>query len=193
MVVAPENMPTIKGHRRKKLGQFIFRVLGWKFEGELPNEPKLIVAGAPHTSNWDFLIALAVILSFGVKMSVLMKKEAFFWPISKVWNWFGFIPVDRNASTGLVGEAVKHFDSHSKLWVGVTPEGTRSKTKQWKTGFLRIAHQAKVPILLMSIDYPSKTWRFGRVIQTSGDHDKDLAEIQEYFSAFTGRKPHRQG
>ena len=171
----------------------MLKTLGWRLGGELPNEPKIILAGAPHTSNWDFIIAMAVILTTGIKLSTLMKEEAFIWPLSILWKWFGFIPTNRNSPTGIVGEVVSHFECNEKLWIGVTPEGTRGKTTQWKTGFLRIAHQADVPIVLMSLDYANKTWHFGRLFKATGDHNKDLAEIRDYFSNVTGKNPRHQG
>ena len=185
----PANMPARNNALVRKIGIFFWRLSGWTLEGSLPNEKKIVVAAAPHTSNWDFIVGLPIILSLGIRASIMMKKEAFIWPFSYLWSWIGFIPIDRGAEKGAVGSAVEHFDRSEQLWFVLAPEGTRSKTKRWKTGFLSIAHQADVPILLVSWDFPTKTICFGKVFQTTGDNQKDLSDIQEYFSQFTGKRP----
>ncbi len=105
----------------------------------------------------------------------------------------GFIPTDRSGAKGNVSAVVDHFNNSDKLWFVLAPEGTRSLNTQWKTGFLNIAHQAQVPVLLVSWDYPSKTVTFGPLFKTSGDNEKDLADIRAHFGQFTGRHPHLQG
>ena len=168
------------------------RLMGLRIVGELPNEKKILVAAAPHTSNWDFVIALVTILTLGVRAHILMKKEAFIWPFSPLWHWFGFIPTNRQVAGGIVGSVVENFNNSEQLWVAIAPEGTRSANSQWKTGFLRMAHEAQVPILPLSWDYPSKTLYLGQPINTSGNHQQDLEAIRSYFSSFTGKNPHNQ-
>ena len=185
----PQHMPRRNNYLTRRIGKFFWRLSGWTCVGTLPNEKKLLVAAAPHTSNWDFIVGLPIILAVGIKASIMMKKEAFIWPFSYLWHSIGFIPIDRSGEKGAVGSAVEHFERSESLWFVLAPEGTRSKTTRWKTGFLSIAHQAQVPVLLVSWDFPTKTIHFGRVVQTSGDNQKDLREIQEYFSQFTGKRP----
>ncbi len=187
----PENMPAVIHRRFMGLGRLLMRCMGWRITGTIPNEKKLIVAGAPHTSNWDFIIALPAILALGVKASILMKKEAFLWPFSIAWGWFGFIPTDRNASGGVVGDVVRQFTNSDSLWLAISPEGTRGKVVHWKKGFLRMAYDAGVPILLLSYDYPSKTLHFGELFIASGDHDSDLQKVRSYYSRFQGKNPAR--
>ncbi|MDB2409158.1 1-acyl-sn-glycerol-3-phosphate acyltransferase [Pseudomonadales bacterium] len=185
----PEHMPTRNNYFTSRIGKFFWRLSGWRCVGTLPNEKKLMVAAAPHTSNWDFIVGLPIILAVGIKASIMMKKEAFIWPFSLLWHSMGFIPIDRSADKGAVGSAVEHFERSETLWFVIAPEGTRSKTERWKTGFLSIAHQAQVPVLLVSWDFPTKTVHFGKVMRTSGDNQQDLKEIREYFSQFTGKRP----
>jgi 1-acyl-sn-glycerol-3-phosphate acyltransferase len=185
----PPNMPARNNYLVRKIGTFFWSLSGWTLEGSLPNEKKLVVAAAPHTSNWDFIVGLPIILSLSIRASIMMKKEAFIWPFSYLWRWIGFIPINRGAENGAVGSAVEHFNRSEQLWFVLAPEGTRSKTKRWKTGFLSIAHQADVPILLVSWDFPTKTIQFGKVFKTTGDNQQDLSDIQEYFSQFTGKRP----
>lgn len=191
--IVPDEMPKMSSPFALAFGRWFMRLLGWRYEGNLPNEKKLLVAAAPHTSNWDFIIAVPIILALGVKASILMKKEAFIWPIDKLWRYLGFMPVDRGAANGAVGSVVEHFENSEKLWFVLAPEGTRSKVVKWKTGFLNIAHQAQVPILLVSWDYPSKTVHFGKLMRTTGNNEKDLADIRSHFSQFVGKHPDLQG
>lgn len=191
--IAPENMPRLNSTMAINIGYFIFRLSGWRYRGEIPNVNKLLAAAAPHTSNWDFIIAVPIILALGLKATIMMKKEAFLWPIDKLWRWMGFIPTDRSGAKGNVSAVVDHFNNSDKLWFVLAPEGTRSLNTQWKTGFLNIAHQAQVPVLLVSWDYPSKTVTFGPLFKTSGDNEKDLADIRAHFGQFIGRHPHLQG
>jgi len=185
----PEHMPTRNNSVITYIAMFFWWLSGWRTVGSLPNEKKILVAAAPHTSNWDFIVGLPIILTLGIKGSIMMKKEAFIWPLSYLWRWIGFIPVDRHSPKGAVGSAVEYFENNEAMWFVMSPEGTRSKIKHWRSGFLNIAHQASVPILLVSWDFPTKTVRFGRVMRTSGDYEKDMLEVREYFSQFTGKRP----
>ena len=171
------------------IGRTFYRSIGWNLEGSLANTERLLVVAAPHTSNWDFIVGLPIILTLGIKGSIMMKKEAFIWPLSYLWRWIGFIPIDRHSPKGAVGTAVEYFENNEAMWFVMSPEGTRSKIKHWRSGFLNIAHQANVPILLVSWDFPTKTVKFGRVMRTSGDYEKDMLEVREYFSQFTGKRP----
>ena len=185
----PEHMPTRNNSVVTYIAMFFWWLSGWRTVGSLPNEKKILVAAAPHTSNWDFIVGLPIILTLGIKGSIMMKKEAFIWPFSYLWRWIGFIPVDRHSPKGAVGSAVEYFENNEAMWFVMSPEGTRSKIKHWRSGFLNIAHQANVPILLVSWDFPTKTVTFGRVMRTSGDYEKDMLEVREYFSQFTGKRP----
>jgi len=185
----PEYMPTRNNSVITYIAMFFWWLSGWRTVGSLPNEKKILVAAAPHTSNWDFIVGLPIILTLGIKGSIMMKKEAFIWPFSYLWRWIGFIPIDRHSPKGAVGAAVEYFENNEAMWFVMSPEGTRSKIKHWRSGFLNIAHQANVPILLVSWDFPTKTVTFGRVMRTSGDYEKDMLEVREYFSQFTGKRP----
>ena len=185
----PPNMPTRKSPVSVKFGRAILQLIGWKLVGEIPNEQRMVVCAAPHTSNWDFFVGLPVILAMDIKASIMMEKEAFIWPLSGLWAWIGFIPVDRKAPRGVVGSIVNEFSEKEQLWLAIAPEGTRAKAKKWKTGFLSIAEGANVPIMLVSWDYPSKTIQFGPMMTTSGNRQQDLLDIQAHFRQFEGRRP----
>lgn len=185
----PANMPARNSPVLVKLGRAILQLIGWQLVGEIPNEKRMVVCAAPHTSNWDFFVGLPVIFAMDVKASIMMKKEAFIWPLSALWAWIGFIPVDRKAPRGVVGSIVNEFSEREQLWLAIAPEGTRAKAEKWKTGFLSIAEGANVPIMLLSWDYPTKTIQFGPMMTTSGNREQDLLDIQAHFRQFEGRRP----
>ena len=145
----PPNMPKRNSFIARKVGYFILKLWGWKTLGPLPDYPKLIVIGAPHTSIWDFFVAVPVILAFNIKATIMMKKEAFFWPMKGLWRHLGFIPIDRHSPNGVVGSIVSHVEKNRNIWVVLTPEGTRSKAAKWRTGFLSIANKSNIPILII--------------------------------------------
>ena len=189
----PESAPRLGNSVSRAVGRFILRLLGWKLEGELPNEKRLMVALAPHTSNWDFIVAMPIIMALGVKVSYLMKKEAFIWPFSILFRWWGGIPLDRGASGEVVNQVAQWYADHDGVWVAITREGTRKKVGQYKTGFVRIAHAAGVPIVTIAWDFPSKSMVVDRVWTTSGDHEADAAKIREHINShFRGAQPHLQ-
>ena len=146
----PPLVPVAGNRFTRWLGRKLLALLGWKVRGELPNEPKIVVAAAPHTSNWDFVVAMLAIMALGIRVSYLMKKEAFFWPFGKLFMWLGGIPLDRRATEDTVQQIISWYDTHDQVWVVITPEGTRAKVDKWKTGFLRVVDGAKVPLLIVA-------------------------------------------
>lgn len=189
----PEQMPQRTPGFSQKFGRAVLRMMGWKLTGQLPNEPKLMVVLSPHTSNWDFIIAVAILLALNLRISFLMKKEAFFWPFKGMFMNFGAIPLDRQAAQDVVTQAAGWYASHDQVWLGITPEGTRSKVNSWKTGFLRIAHRADVPIMLVGMDASTKSVIIDKVIRATGDYETQAEEIRQYMNhKFLGINPKNQ-
>lgn len=188
-----ESTPKFGNKLVRKIGRAGLRLMGWKVRGDLPDLPKAVFSAAPHTSNWDFILAMFAVMAIGVKISYLMKKEAFFWPFKGLFMALGGIPLDRKATDDTVTQIVHCFNKADRLWVVITPEGTRKFVEKWKTGFLRVAHEAEVPVILVAWDYPSKTLFIDRVWHPSGDHNADVEEIRTYMRAkYTGRHPQKQ-
>ena len=186
----PDNMPRRNGRFSVWFGEKMLKMMGWKVVGEIPDLKKCMIAAAPHTSNWDFVMAMCALMALDVKAYWMMKKEAFFWPVKGLFMSLGGMPTDRSAAGGVVGQIAKEFANRDSLWVGITPEGTRSKVERWKTGFLRIAHEAQVPVVLVGWDFPNKQMKFGKVFHPTGDHEKDIAEIYQFFAEnYTGKNP----
>ncbi len=189
----PDDVPKRGGRISQWIGRAALRMIGWRVAGDLPNLKHVVICAAPHTSNWDFIVAMAVVKAMGIKFSYLMKKEAFIWPFRRWFMSMGGIPLDRSAAEDTVEQIDQWFQTHEHVWLAITPEGTRSKVDKWKTGFLRIAYQAKVPVLLVAWHYPHKTLYLDRVWELSGDIEKDEAEIRSYMlDKFEGAHPQKQ-
>nr|WP_183461663.1 lysophospholipid acyltransferase family protein [Microbulbifer rhizosphaerae] len=185
-------MPRIGNWFTQGIGLLIVKALGWRLEGEFPPEKKVMVALAPHTSNWDFVVAMPFIMALKAKISFMMKKEAFFWPFKRLFIWLGGLPTDRTAPGGLAQQMAKSFRQNEKMWVAITPEGTRKKVDKWKNGFLRIAYTAQVPILLVAWDFPRKRICVDSLYQPTGNLEQDMREIQRRFNKYRGRNPENQ-
>ena len=118
-----------------------------------------------------------------------MKKEAFIWPLSALWAWIGFIPVDRKAPRGVVGSIVNEFSEREQLWLAIAPEGTRAKAEKWKTGFLRIAEANNCKIQMAALDFEHKRIVLGDLYQPTGDNQADIANIKQWYTQFKGKYP----
>jgi 1-acyl-sn-glycerol-3-phosphate acyltransferase len=162
------------------------KLVGWKIVGQLPEHNRYVMIAAPHTSNWDF--ALMLLVAFIKRMDVhWMGKDALFpKPFKGFVQWMGGIAIDRSQANDTVEQMVAHYNNNDELIVLITPEGTRSKVKQWKTGFYHIAHGAGVPIVLGFVDAPTKTMGFGEAFVTCGDVDADMMKILSFYSDKTG-------
>ncbi|NJN50686.1 MAG: acyltransferase [Gammaproteobacteria bacterium] len=170
----------LKGNRfTVLLGRTVFRAMGFRLEGEFPNQSKLIVAVAPHRSNVDFVLAMAVVLGLGLRASFLAKQSLFKGPLRWLMYALGGIPVERSAPQGLVGQLVAQFNARTALVLGVTPEGTRTKVREWKKGFALIAQAANVPVLPAIIDYDTRIVRLAPLITNVANADDTLLHVQQ--------------
>ncbi len=170
----------------------ILRLSGWKTDGRLPEGIKrAVVVSAPHTSYLDFVVGRLTFWVIRVNIRFLIKKEAFFFPLGILLRKLGGIPVERDASNRMVDQVVKLFRENESLIVIITPEGTRRKVERWKKGFYLIAQRANVPIALSYINYGNKTGGIGPVIYPTGDYEKDLRIIQDFYRDKVARHPER--
>lgn len=175
------------------LGSFVLWSLRWKITGQLPNEKKVILLGAPHTSNWDFVLAMAAIQAVGLKLSYMMKKEAFFFPLGGLFKKMGGIPIDRSKKMDITGQMAEWFNSNDNVWLGITPEGTRSKVETWKKGYLRIAHAANIPVFVIGLNGVTKEIILDRVFYPEGDITEQNDALKAYVDEnFTGINPKNQ-
>ncbi len=173
------------------IGQTILNLMGWKIIGKLPDSKKAIILGAPHTSNWDLIVALAAMLSIGLSFSWMMKKEAFFWPLGPLWKSLGGVPIDRSSRNDVTMQMVNWFNENDNVWLGLTPEGTRKKVKRFKKGYLRIAKAANVPIFVIGINGGTKEVILDKIWDCTGaNNDEDNEAIKAYYdNNFIGVNP----
>lgn len=165
--------------------------LGWKVDVGVPDYPKAVICVAPHTGNFDFFLCELAIRSVNRKAGFLMKKSWFFWPLGPILRSLGGVAVDRSRSTSLTDQLVERFDAEKRLVLAFAPEGTRSLTTRWHTGFLRVAREARVPLLLAVIDGGNRTVRMTEEFTPTDDHQADLDAIKRYYSQFTAIHPEK--
>ena len=167
----------------------IYRLRGWRITGQLPPERKFVLAGAPHSSNWDFATFLGATHDLGIKPSFIGKHSLFSWPMRRFMFDMGGIPIDRSKRANYVEQVIREFDRRDELALVVAPEGTRDSDGRWKSGFYHIAVGAGVPILLAWIDRERRIGAIGPTIYPSGDYRADLKRIAEHFRAAWPEQP----
>jgi 1-acyl-sn-glycerol-3-phosphate acyltransferase len=176
------------------LARWFLALWRWKVvPGPEPVPERCVMIAAPHTSNWDFLITLAMARVVGVKINWLGKREMFAGPAAPIMRRLGGVPVDRSAPGGLVESLAKTLTDSDRMVLVVPAEGTRSKTEYWKSGFYRIAEMANVPIVCAYVDMASRSGGFGPVITPTGDLVADMDVMREFYADKTGIKPNRFG
>ena len=166
-----------------------FRMAGWKIVGELPAEAaKSVLIAAPHTTNWDLPYALMVAFALRLNVYWIGKSSLFKPPFRSVMMWLGGIPVDRSQSNNLVAASSAAIQAAMRpLQLIVPPEGTRSGTRFWKTGFYYIAAGAGVSIVMAYLDYSKKVGGLGPIFKTTGDIDADMAAIKAFYAGVSGK------
>ena len=168
-----------------------FKSRGWRAEGQLPPDRKFVLVGAPHTSNWDFLVFVGTIAAFGLKVRFIGKHTLFRWPFETMMRGLGGVPVDRSESRDLVQQMADQFAAHDEFILIVAPEGTRGKTDRWRTGFYRIALAAGVPMVCVGPDYARRCGVIGPTIHPTGDYDADMAPAFAFFRRLVPLHPER--
>jgi 1-acyl-sn-glycerol-3-phosphate acyltransferase len=165
------------------------KLAGWKVEGSLPaGGSKSVLIAAPHTSNWDLPYTLMVAFALRLNVYWMGKEQLFRPPFRGLMMWLGGIPVDRAKSTNLVAASVDAIQAaDGPLQLIVPPEGTRNKTRYWKTGFYYIAAGAQVPIVMAYMDYQKKVSGLGPVFLPTGDIEADMAAIKAFYAQFRGK------
>jgi 1-acyl-sn-glycerol-3-phosphate acyltransferase len=173
------------------LSRLLLGLAGWRVIGPLPDFPKFIVLGAPHTSNWDFVLMLAMGFSLRAKFRYMGKAELFRPPLGRFFRWCGGIPVERNKSVGLVDQMADVIQRSDNFILTIAPEGTRDKVNEWKTGFYHIAKKADIPIVLGFVNGGNKTVGLGPAYSLTDDMQADMKAIQGFYAKMVGIHPHR--
>ena len=189
----PAEIPRKQSKVRKWIGGTMLRALGWQVTGQFPAHKKMVVAVAPHTSNWDFFIALAVSFWLQLKISFLGKHSIFVPPIDKFLRGWGGIPVDRSKPHGVVREIASQIKQAENMLLCLAPEGTRKRVFPWKSGFLQIARAAGVPVLLVSLDYNKKEVHIGEAFYVGENIESELENVYTFFASVGARHPQNVG
>ena len=169
-----------------------FRLTGWVIEGSIPDEPKLVIIAYPHTSNWDFLVFLAIVRHFGLEVRFLAHEGLFVGPFAWLLRRWGAIPVQRGVGSA-VAKAVASFDRSDSMLLVLAPEGTRARGSAWKSGFWRIADAADVPVLMGFVDRDTKRMGFGPTLKVDGDAEGWMEQARVFYEDKRGLKPENRG
>jgi 1-acyl-sn-glycerol-3-phosphate acyltransferase len=183
------------GARRERvkpqLAVWLLRRRGWRLAGEAPPLRKYVIVLGPHTCNWDFPLAMLAAAGFGIRLHWLGKHSIFRWPVAGLLRRMGGIPVHRDRHEDVVGRVAAAFAAADSLVVGMTPEGTRSARPYWRSGFYHMARRAGVPIVLASLDRPSRRITIGSTLAPSGDPTADMAAVRAFYSGARGIHPEK--
>lgn len=167
----------------------LLRLAGWRWSVTVPDYPRSIICVAPHTSNWDFVVCKLAYAAVGRRAGFLMKKWWFFWPLGPLFRRMGGVPVAHTPGVSLTEQLIERFNSTGRLNLAITPEGTRSRTNRWHTGFLRVAYATGVPVTLAYADFERKEVGMHITFTPTGDIDADMAAVKRYYKDFKGRYP----
>ena len=178
---------------KKALARLVLKIYGWKFIDNKPkNLKKYVLIAAPHTSNFDFTLAIASLWIGDIKGNYLIKKEHFWWPMSIFMNYTGGIAVDReNLKHNFTKTLINLMKDTEETTLLFTPEGTRSRVEKWKTGFHRVAKACAYPVVPAYADYAKKEIGFGEPFYPSDHVEEDLKMLEEFYSDKTARYPEK--
>ncbi len=185
------NVPRRGNWLSQRSAQALLRLSGWRIEGEIPDLPKFLMVGAPHTSNFDYFLTVLTLGDLRADLHYVIKNSMVEGPFGGIITALGGISVDRAATEGFVGKMVDEFNRNDQYILAIMPTGTRSANKEWRSGFYYIALQANVPIVLVIFDYGNKVMRLGPCIELTGDYEADLAYIQSFYEGVQGKNMSR--
>ena len=176
------------------LGAIVLSFFGWKVNGNISDEhsgKKLVVIVAPHTSNWDGILGVAAVAGLDAKITFIGKHTVFKYGLGAFLRYMGGIPVDRSNPGGIIQDAINQIKEIDGSLIAMSPEGTRSKVKEWKTGFLRIAKELNINIVPASLDFSKKEILLGNIFIPSGNNETDILDLKNYYSIFTPKHPEK--
>ena len=180
------NLPTLK----QRLALRTLQAFGWQMKFKPLPGPRGIAVVYPHTSNWDFVVGVLCKWAIDLPFRWLAKDSLFKIPLLGRWFYYlGGAPVNRSAPQGLIQAQAEAMMKEDWYWVCITPEGTRCYKPYWKSGFYQLALAAKVPLVLVYIDYPNKTLGMTEHLWMTGDEEKDMAAIRAGFAGHLGKHP----
>jgi len=182
----PPSFPRRGNALSRALGYALLALLGWRFEGEWPDRPKVLAIVAPHTSNWDFIVGISAVYALGLDIRFLAKHTLFNPWLGWLMRGVGGTPVNREAPHGLVAQVVDLFERSPRVFLAVTPSGTRTRGAPWRSGFYHMAHTAGVPIVPIAFDGERRVIRLFPPFQTSGSYEADLPRLLALYAGIRG-------
>ncbi len=189
----PDQLPRHGRVLLPKIARWLYKVLGWTFINDLPNVKKLIIIGAPHTSNWDILPAGMVIYGLDIAPTLLAKDRLFKWPIVRGFiESIGGKPIQQSGKQSYTQRYQQLLETEDKIVLAISPEGTRKKTEQWRTSFLYLTYATGVPVIGATLDIANKTIRLSKQFEFCGDIEQDMLQVKRYFQQFDGYNTNNQ-
>lgn len=185
----PASIPQRNSVIRRRIGVLGLRLMGWRVEGNLPDVRKVVIIVAPHTSNWDFVVAFLAYLALQVDATWFGKHTLFRWPMGTLFRYFGGIPIDRARASNVVDLYIAEFGRRESMVLAIAPEGTRKRTAEWKRGFYHIAIGAGTDIVPVALDFAAQRIRIFEPVHPTGDIDRDVAALRSRFRAGMARNP----
>ena len=174
---------------RRALGRLFLRVAGWTIIGDVPSDPKFVAIFAPHTSNWDFVIAVAVMFALDIHARWLGKHTLFWWPLGWLLRGLGGWPVQRDSPQGIVAEVADAIRAEPHFILALAPEGTRRRVDEWHTGFYRIAERAGVPIVPVALDWGRHEITIGDPVHPEGDATRMIEQLRARYRVDMALRP----
>ncbi len=173
--------PTLLSRLVRRIILWLYRWKGWKLDGHLPDIPKYVIAGAPHSSNWDFVFFIGATAEEGIRPNFMGKHTLFKWPMGNFMLDMGGISIDRRKRANAVEQVAEEYARRDKLALVIAAEGTRSSKGEWRSGFYHIAEAAGVPIVPAWVCNERNILGFGPPIMPTGDYAADLGKIAAFM------------
>ena len=185
----PEHHRAYRSKYLQKPCCWLLRWRGWRIEGELPAARKLILAVGPHTSNWDFIVSVAAMLALDMRIYWLGKHSLFRWPLTGLLVRLGGIPVNRGNTAGVAEQIGQRLRDADEMMIAITPEGTRRKVAELKTGFSRIGRAGHCQVLPVTLDFARREIRLHDLFEPGDDPEADALRMRNIFATATPRHP----
>lgn len=166
---------------RSQLATLALRAAGWEVETDVPKLSKYVIVAAPHTSNWDGVLLLAVSQALELPLAFMIKDDWVKGPMGPVMKRFGAVAINRSKKTNVVEQMIEEFAQRDELALVIPPEGTRKRAEMWKSGFYHIARGANVPVVPAYIDVGRKRIGLGEPIELTGDARADMDRLRAFY------------
>jgi 1-acyl-sn-glycerol-3-phosphate acyltransferase len=176
-------------HFMRLLSWLVLKLYGWKVVNVAPATGSYLIIAAPHTSNWDFPLGIAIAFHLRLKVYFIAKHTLFNGFAGPIMRWLGGVPLNRSASTNFVDASVEIYANSENLIFAIAPEGTRSSVGRWKTGFYHMAKGANVPLALAYFDFSKRVGGIGKMLNTTENIDADMQAIADFYEPIMGKYP----